>query len=172
MPRSRGWEAPKTARLAGGYRGRHGDDEEELHEFRSRQAKELHARGVFTPRNPGRKPNRPSAPQVIAARVSEEADEIATRLIELAKDGKPQDSLRAIDSLLKSESREQAREDREQDRLRSLSQDRLIAEVALRLRSMEEAGWTMAPPEELIVEHEPVRELSPPPEPTPPFVDD
>src|SRR5687767_10970227 len=103
---------------------------EELSRFRSEQAKELHRRGVFKPRNPGRKPNRPSAHEVNAERVRTEAGEIATRLIEMAKDGRPQDSLRAIDSLLRSEAREQAREEREEDRLRSMSRDRLIAEVA------------------------------------------
>jgi hypothetical protein len=120
---------------------------EELSPFRSEQAKELHRRGVFKPRNPGRKPSRPTAHQVIAERVRAEADEIATRLIELAKEGKPQDSLRAIDSLLRSEAREQARENREEDRLRSMSRDRLIAEVAHRLRAMGEAGWTIVPPD-------------------------
>jgi hypothetical protein len=87
----------------------------------------------------------------------------------LAKDGKPRDSLRAIDSLLKSESWKQAREDREQDRLRSLSRDRLIAPAS----ALDGGGG---------LDHRPsggadrraraVGELSPPPEPTPPFVDD
>src|SRR5262245_53896912 len=40
----------------------------ELSEFRSRQAKELHERGVFKPRNPGRKPNQPTAHQIVAQR--------------------------------------------------------------------------------------------------------
>ena len=131
---------------------------QELSRFRSEQAKRLHAEGKFKPKNPGRKPNRPTAHQVIAERVRQEADEIAKRLIELAKDGKPQDSLRAIDSLLKSEAREQTREEREQDRLRSMSRDRLLAQVVGHLRQLEDAGIVVIP-EAQVVEHDPVREL-------------
>jgi hypothetical protein len=130
----------------------------ELSEFRSRQAKELHARGVFRPRNPGRKPSRPTAHSVIAERVRQEADQIATRLLDLARDGRPHESLRAIDELLKAEAREQSREERELDRLRGMSRDRLLGEVVAHLRQLEAAGIVVIP-ESQAVEHEPVREL-------------
>jgi hypothetical protein len=124
--------------------------------------------------DPGRKPNRPSAHQVIPERVREEADAVATRLIELAKDGKA--AGRAAGHRLAAEVRGEGGVPRgaATDRLRLLSRHRLIAEVVHRLRSMEEAGWTSAPPERLVVERGPVRELSPPREPcpTPPYSDD
>lgn len=114
---------------------------QEERDRRSLQARELHAAGKFGGPQPGSgRPRKKRVSEVIAEKVTDEAQTIYDKLMEVLRDGTHTNSIAAIKALLEIESKESDRSEREDAQIDNLHRDQLLLLVATQMKELSDRG--------------------------------